>query len=173
MTVEAPTAAAEGMRGLKGKNILVTGGTSGIGQAIAVRFAEYGANVAINYLRTADEAEDTEEKVHACVASVRQMGVRDVLVQGDVFLAPSTFGDGRLCVGGNLKRLYLQVAAGGALSVPAIGDASVSARAALLGDVLLPGSNRIYQTYYRDAVIGFCASDTFNLSQAVVIAWGA
>jgi glucose 1-dehydrogenase len=72
------------MRGLKGKNVLVTGGTSGIGQAIAVRFAEYGANVAINYLRTADEAEDTEEKVHACAASVRQLGVRDVLVQGDV-----------------------------------------------------------------------------------------
>jgi len=72
------------MRGLKGKNVLVTGGTSGIGQAIAVRFAEYGANVAINYLRQPEEAEDTEEKVHACVASVRQMGVRDVLVQGDV-----------------------------------------------------------------------------------------
>ena len=36
------------MRGLEGKNVLVTGGSSGIGQAIAVRFAEYGANVAIN-----------------------------------------------------------------------------------------------------------------------------
>jgi glucose 1-dehydrogenase len=84
MTATAPAAATEGMRGLKGKNVLVTGGTSGIGQAIAVRFAEYGANVAINYLRTEDEATDTEEKVHACVASVRQMGVRDVLVQGDV-----------------------------------------------------------------------------------------
>jgi glucose 1-dehydrogenase len=84
MTATAPSAAAEGMRGLKGKNVLVTGGTSGIGQAIAVRFAEYGANVAINYLRTPDEAGDTEEKVQACVASVRQMGVRDVLVQGDV-----------------------------------------------------------------------------------------
>jgi glucose 1-dehydrogenase len=72
------------MRGLKGKNVLVTGGTSGIGQAIAVRFAEYGANVAINYLRRPEEAEDTEEKIHACVASVRQQGVRDVLVQGDV-----------------------------------------------------------------------------------------
>jgi glucose 1-dehydrogenase len=72
------------MRGLKGKNVLVTGGTSGIGQAIAVRFAEYGANVAINYLRRPEEAEATEEKVHACLASVRQTGVRDVLVQGDV-----------------------------------------------------------------------------------------
>jgi len=84
MTATAPATATEGMRGLKGKNVLVTGGTSGIGQAIAVRFAEYGANVAINYLRQPEEAKDTEEKVNACVKQVRQLGVRDVLVQGDV-----------------------------------------------------------------------------------------
>jgi glucose 1-dehydrogenase len=72
------------MPGLKGKNVLVTGGSSGIGQAIAVRFAEHGANVAINYLRQPDEARDTEEQVHACVNKVQQEGVRDVLVQGDV-----------------------------------------------------------------------------------------
>ena len=72
------------MPGLKGKNVLVTGGSSGIGQAIAVRFAEYGANVAINYLRQPDEAHDTEEQVHACVHQVRREGVRDVLVGGDV-----------------------------------------------------------------------------------------
>src|SRR5687767_16015790 len=73
-----------GMPGLTGKNLLVTGGTSGIGQAIAVRFAEHGANVAINYLRTPDEAAETEEQVHACTAKVRQEGVRDVLVGADV-----------------------------------------------------------------------------------------
>jgi glucose 1-dehydrogenase len=72
------------MNGLQGKNVLVTGGSSGIGQAIAVRFAEYGANVAINYLTTPDEAAGTEEQVHACVNSVRRTGVRDVLVQADV-----------------------------------------------------------------------------------------
>ena len=72
------------MRGLEGKNVLVTGGSSGIGQAIAVRFAEYGANVAINYLREPEEAADTEQQVHACVAQVKRAGVRDVLVQGDV-----------------------------------------------------------------------------------------
>jgi glucose 1-dehydrogenase len=75
---------AEPMPGLKGKGVLVTGGTSGIGQAIAVRFAEYGANVAINYLRQPDEAAETEQEVHACASRVQQEGVRDVLVQGDV-----------------------------------------------------------------------------------------
>jgi glucose 1-dehydrogenase len=81
------TATAErtkGLRGLKGKNVLVTGGSSGIGQAIAVRFAEYGANVAINYLRRPEEAQGTEEQVHACISKVQQEGVQDVLVQGDV-----------------------------------------------------------------------------------------
>src|SRR5436305_11241181 len=75
---------AEAMPGLKGKGVLVTGGTSGIGQAIAVKFAEYGANVAINYLHQPGEAADTADQVHACVNKVQQTGVRDVLVQGDV-----------------------------------------------------------------------------------------
>jgi glucose 1-dehydrogenase len=83
-----PTVPAEAtvavMRGLRGKNVLVTGGTSGIGQAIAVRFAENGANVAINYLRAPEEAIETEERVHACLARLRQTGVREVLVRGDV-----------------------------------------------------------------------------------------
>jgi glucose 1-dehydrogenase len=74
----------KGLRGLEGKNVLVTGGSSGIGQAIAVRFAEYGANVAINYLRRPEEATGTEEQVQACVSKVQREGVRDVLVQGDV-----------------------------------------------------------------------------------------
>jgi len=73
-----------GLRGIEGKNVLVTGGSSGIGQAIAVRFAEYGANVAINYLRQPEEAAETEEQVQACVGKVQREGVKDVLVRGDV-----------------------------------------------------------------------------------------
>ena len=74
----------EAMPGVKGKNVLVTGGSSGIGQAIAVRFAEYGANVAINYLTVREEGRETEAQVQACVAKVQREGVRDVLVGGDV-----------------------------------------------------------------------------------------
>ena len=74
----------KGLRGLKEKNVLITGGSSGIGQAIAVRFAEYGANVAINYLSQPGEATETVDQVHACVAKVEQEGVRNVLVGGDV-----------------------------------------------------------------------------------------
>src|SRR3954453_8005563 len=86
MTQAAPALATrrDAMPGLAGKNGLVTGGSSGIGQAIAVRFAEHGANVAINYLRAPEEAHDTEDQVQAGGAKVRQEGVQDVLVGGDV-----------------------------------------------------------------------------------------
>jgi short chain dehydrogenase len=79
-----PQLRREGMPGLRGKDASVTGGSSGIGQAIAVRFAEHGANVAINFLTTPDEATGTKEQLHACVRKVQQQGVRDVLVQGDI-----------------------------------------------------------------------------------------
>ncbi|MDZ7831584.1 MAG: glucose 1-dehydrogenase [Desulfobacterales bacterium] len=72
------------MRGLKGKNVLVTGGTSGIGQAIAVRFSEYGTNIAINYRKQPEEAAETEQQIQDCVNKVNQQGVRDALVQADV-----------------------------------------------------------------------------------------
>src|SRR5919202_1577216 len=83
-TLPIVDARTDALPGLQGKNVLVTGGSSGVGQAIAVRFAQYGANVAINYLRAPEEAHDTEEQVQACVHRVREEGVQDVLVGGDV-----------------------------------------------------------------------------------------
>ncbi|MCD8485765.1 MAG: glucose 1-dehydrogenase [Desertifilum sp.] len=72
------------MKGLRGKNALVTGATSGIGQAIAVRLAQEGANVAINYRKSPDDASDTLEQIDEACDLIRGCGVKQVLVQGDV-----------------------------------------------------------------------------------------
>ena len=68
---------------LLGKNVLVTGATSGIGKAIAIRFAQDGANVAINYL---DDKSATEE-VQKIVDKERSAAGKDgksMIVQADV-----------------------------------------------------------------------------------------
>jgi glucose 1-dehydrogenase len=49
-----------------------------------VRFAEFGTNVAINYLARPEDAAETEGQVQACAAKVQRTGVRDVIVKGDV-----------------------------------------------------------------------------------------
>lgn len=72
------------MKGLKGKNVLVTGASSGIGQAIAVRFAQEGANVAINYRKNPEDAKETEEMVENACGEIRGCGVESLLVQADV-----------------------------------------------------------------------------------------
>jgi len=72
------------MKGLKAKNVLVTGASSGIGQAIAVRFATEGANVAINYRKSPEDAKETEEMVDNACGQIKDCGVKSLLVQADV-----------------------------------------------------------------------------------------
>jgi enoyl-[acyl-carrier protein] reductase III len=61
-----------------GASVLVTGGSSGIGRAIALRFAALGADrVAIGYLRSDAAAEQTAEELRA-------LGTEPVLVRGNV-----------------------------------------------------------------------------------------
>jgi enoyl-[acyl-carrier protein] reductase III len=61
-----------------GKSVLVTGGSRGIGKAIAVRFAELGAaKVAVGYLRNDRAAEET-------AAELRTLGAEPTLLRGSV-----------------------------------------------------------------------------------------
>ena len=58
-----------------GKRVLITGGSRGIGKACAQAFAERGANVAINFVRNAEAAQETLESLQ---------GKGHILVQADV-----------------------------------------------------------------------------------------
>ena len=60
-----------------GKTAVVTGASRGVGRATALRLAEGGANVVVNFLSNSGEAADT-------VRSCEEKGVGAVAVQGDV-----------------------------------------------------------------------------------------
>lgn len=62
---------------LTGKIALVTGSSQGIGRATAVRLAQSGADIVINYRRRAS----TAEEVKACI---EEMGRRCIAIQADV-----------------------------------------------------------------------------------------
>ncbi len=51
------------MKILAGKNTLVTGASKGIGRAIALKFAEHGANVAFTYLSSVAQGEALEKEL--------------------------------------------------------------------------------------------------------------
>ena len=65
------------MKDLKGKSAIVTGGSLGIGTAIALDLAANGVNIAINYRKHADEA-------NAVVERAKGMGVKALDVKADV-----------------------------------------------------------------------------------------
>src|ERR671929_184087 len=76
------------MKGLQGKVAIVTGGSSGIGQAIAIRLGEEGVNVAINYVGAMEGAEETREAiehgVQMCLKACSESGTHPILVKADV-----------------------------------------------------------------------------------------
>ncbi len=68
---------------LSGRNALVTGGSRGIGRAIAIALAECGAAVAVNFRTRVEEADAVVERI--CAAGGRAVAIRaDVSVAAEV-----------------------------------------------------------------------------------------
>ena len=80
-------------------------------------------------------------------------------------------GDGVLCLGGQITRLYLKTAVAGTVHVPEAGDLSISQRSAALGDPLTTGAVRYYQVWYRDGGAGFCTPGVSNITNGLRVVW--
>lgn len=120
------------MKLLEGKVALITGGARGIGRAIAVKFAEEGANVAFSDLKYDEQAEALEKELEAFGISakgyasdassfegseelinnvVQQFGKIDILVNNagitrDNLLMRMTEADWDLVIKVNLKSIF-------------------------------------------------------------------
>jgi enoyl-[acyl-carrier protein] reductase III len=70
---------------LSGKTAIVTGSARGIGRAIALRFANDGADVVINYVRSTAGAQEVAK-------AVRARGRQALVVQADVSQRSQTVG---------------------------------------------------------------------------------
>jgi glucose 1-dehydrogenase len=62
---------------LEGKTVLITGGSQGIGQGIALRLAEEGADIVVDYVGNSESADAT-------VAQIQKRGRRALAVQADI-----------------------------------------------------------------------------------------
>ncbi len=63
---------------MTGKTLLITGGDSGIGRAVAVLFAKEGADVAIIYLNEHHDANDTKQIIE------QEHQKKCLLISGDI-----------------------------------------------------------------------------------------
>lgn len=78
-----------------------------------------------------------------------------------------SFGDGLLCAGGSITRLWIAFATAGSAQYPTPGsDPAISVQG---GCVV--GTSYTYQVWFRDADPVFCSSSLFNLTNGVRVTW--
>ena len=65
------------MEDLKGKSVIITGGTRGIGREIVFAFSRLGANVVFTYVTSKDKAD-------SLVAEIAVLGAKALAIQADV-----------------------------------------------------------------------------------------
>ena len=124
---------------LSGKKAIVTGGSRGIGKAIAVALAKAGCDVVVNYL-------SKEAEANATVEAIRQLRRRAATVQGDV----SSSDD--------VRRLVLTAEA-------EIGPTDILVNNA--GRVLVEGLDQMSETSWND-IIRVNLTSVFLMTQAVL-----
>jgi 3-oxoacyl-[acyl-carrier protein] reductase len=91
------------MKDLKNRIALVTGGSRGIGAAVAIALAKNGADVAVNYRERADAA-------NAVCGEITGMGHKAIAVQADVSVAADVrrmVAEVKANLGVNLKSVFL------------------------------------------------------------------
>ncbi|KAF2745714.1 short-chain dehydrogenase/reductase-like protein SDR [Sporormia fimetaria CBS 119925] len=80
---------------LKGRNVLVTGGSAGLGEIICHTFASAGANIAINYFNRASVAEKVSQEC------AEKYGVKSVIIKADM----TSTTDSLRCVSEAIEKL--------------------------------------------------------------------
>ena len=68
---------------LKNKTVLITGGSRGIGKAIAIRLAKEGFNIAIA-AKTSEPHPKLEGTIHTAAKEIEALGVKALAIQADI-----------------------------------------------------------------------------------------
>jgi 3-oxoacyl-[acyl-carrier protein] reductase len=165
------------MTGLTNKVAFITGGSRGIGAAIANRFAAEGTNVVFTYARSTNQAKEQEEKLiafgvkslaiqvdsadstalqNAILSTIKEFGSIDILVNNAGICPSGDFGDITLedfdqIMDINVKAVF---AASHAVVKSMAGGGRIISIGSNLGDIAVTGDTILY-SMSKSALQGF------------------